>query len=124
MPAGDGAVRFIFGILTGVSVPDLRGPTDGMFAILVPLALAPLIITLLWAENKAKKLGIIAAALRNRTHPPEASIKLTFLRECLHTADKLDAVGLALLGAAVALILLPLTLSKDTRGQWRSGKCD
>ncbi|KAG6814897.1 hypothetical protein H0H93_011822, partial [Arthromyces matolae] len=30
----------------------------GMFAILIPVSLLPLIITLLWAENKARKLGM------------------------------------------------------------------
>ena len=30
---------------------------DGMFAILVPVALAPLIVTLAWAERKAYKEG-------------------------------------------------------------------
>ena len=33
--------------------------TDAMFAILVPLTLLPLIITLLWAERRAKILGIV-----------------------------------------------------------------
>lgn len=36
-----------------------------MFAILVPATLLPLIITLFWAENKAKRLGIVDAALAN-----------------------------------------------------------
>ena len=33
--------------------------TDGMFAILIPAALSPLIVTLVWAELKAKKLGYV-----------------------------------------------------------------
>ena len=36
-----------------------------MFAILVPATLLPLIITLFWAEHKAKRLGIVDAALAN-----------------------------------------------------------
>ena len=40
---------------------------DGMFAILLPATLAPLIITLYWAENKAKKLGLVEKALRRAT---------------------------------------------------------
>ena len=32
--------------------------TDGMFAILIPTSLSPLIVTLFWAERKAKKLGL------------------------------------------------------------------
>ena len=30
-----------------------------MFAILVPASLAPLIVTLFWAEQKAKRLGLV-----------------------------------------------------------------
>lgn len=33
--------------------------SDGMFAILVPATLLPLIVTLFWAERKAKQLGIV-----------------------------------------------------------------
>ena len=36
-------------------------------------------------------------------------------------AEQLDLIGLVLLGAAVALILLPITLVK-TAGQWRDGQ--
>ncbi|KIK94500.1 hypothetical protein PAXRUDRAFT_33484 [Paxillus rubicundulus Ve08.2h10] len=78
----------------------------GMFAILVPAALAPLIITLLWAENKAKKLALIED---------------TLLWRFLQTAEQLDLVGLVLLGAAISLILLPLTISQSVGGQWRNG---
>lgn len=34
--------------------------------------------------------------------------------------EQLDFVGLVLLGAAVALILLPLTLAEDAKGQWKN----
>lgn len=34
-----------------------------MFAILLPVTLAPLIITLAWAEIKARKLGLVEAKL-------------------------------------------------------------
>jgi hypothetical protein len=104
-----------------------------MFAILVPVALAPLIITLLWAENKAKKLALIEVVEPHSdlTHGPPTSdgavsgttpSKDTLLRRFLQTAEQLDLVGLVLLGAAVSLILLPLTISQSVGGQWRNGK--
>lgn len=34
-----------------------------MFAILLPATLAPLIISLRWAETKARKLGLVEAKL-------------------------------------------------------------
>ncbi|KAF9234946.1 major facilitator superfamily domain-containing protein [Melanogaster broomeanus] len=79
----------------------------GMFAILVPVALAPLIITLLWAERKASKLAFIEAA------EPYS--------DRIHAAERLDLVGLILLGAAISLILLPLTLSQTVHGKWGNG---
>ncbi|KAF5326811.1 hypothetical protein D9619_005127 [Psilocybe cf. subviscida] len=65
----------------------------GMFAILVPTTLSPLIVTLLWAARR----------LRLRT-----------------TASRLDVVGLLLIGASTALILLPITLSKTAKGGWNN----
>ena len=36
------------------------------------------------------------------------------------TLQKLDILGLLLLGASVALILLPLTLAKTAKGGWKN----
>ncbi|KAH9895800.1 drug:h+ antiporter [Cubamyces lactineus] len=87
----------------------------GMFAILVPASLSPLIITLFWAERKARKLGLVAA--------PPSSLEPKWrvapvLRRVWLYAEQLDVVGLAILGTAVALILLPLTLAQGAKGQW------
>ncbi|KAF8198595.1 drug:h+ antiporter [Pholiota molesta] len=70
----------------------------GMFAILIPVSLMPLIITLVWAELKAKKLVVRAWS----------------------TFEKLDVMGLLLIGTSVALILLPLTLSEKAKGGWNN----
>ncbi|KAL1747554.1 major facilitator superfamily domain-containing protein [Schizophyllum fasciatum] len=80
----------------------------GMFAILIPVSLAPLIVTLLWAERKAKRLGLVVK--REQQHSLPARL--------YHTAQKLDVMGLLLIGTSVALILLPLTLAKGAKGQW------
>ncbi|KAL0570723.1 hypothetical protein V5O48_011242, partial [Marasmius crinis-equi] len=77
----------------------------GMFAILVPAALSPLIITLLWAERKAKRLNLAPAA-------PKTNI--------LDLARRMDIFGLMLLGAAIALILLPLTLARSAENGWKN----
>lgn len=90
---------------------------DGMFVILVPAALTPLIGTLLWAEKKAKKLGIIPAGQQRDGDATDRS----FAQRCLRVVSQLDLVGLVLLGAAVALLLLPLTLSQTVHNQWRNG---
>ncbi|KAG0701988.1 major facilitator superfamily domain-containing protein [Suillus ampliporus] len=91
----------------------------GMFAILVPAALAPLIITLLWAERRAKMLALLDSPPRSRSNSrqpslPHVSMKVRLLR----AAEQLDLVGLVLLGFAVSLILLPLTIT--VKGHWRN----
>ena len=83
-----------------------------MFAILVPVSLFPLVATLLWAENKAKRLGLV--------QPVRPSGGTRWDQRALQLASQLDLVGLALLGAAVSLILLPLTLAENAKGQWRN----
>jgi hypothetical protein len=93
---------------------------DGMFAILVPASLAPLIITLLWAERKAKKLTLLDSPLprsRSNSSLSQESMLVRFLQ----AAEQLDLVGLFLLGAAVSLILLPLTISQTVNGHWSNG---
>ncbi|RXW16248.1 hypothetical protein EST38_g9606 [Candolleomyces aberdarensis] len=82
----------------------------GMFAILVPAALLPLIITLLWAQWKAKKQGLVVKVER------EGSIG----KKVVEDAIKLDVLGLALLGTSVALILLPLTLAETADNGWKN----
>ncbi|KAH9896440.1 drug:h+ antiporter [Cubamyces lactineus] len=88
----------------------------GMFAILIPASLSPLIITLFWAENKARKLGLVKAAAPNA----EAPAKESLVRRVWSVAEQLDVVGLAILGTAVALILLPLTLAQNAKSRWHN----
>ncbi|KAJ8507930.1 hypothetical protein ONZ45_g9738 [Pleurotus djamor] len=83
----------------------------GMFAILVPVALSPLIITLLWAERKAKRLDLVIQS------NPE---NLTYFERLKRLLSQLDIMGLALLGTSVALILLPLTLTENAKGHWKN----
>ncbi|KAG6816467.1 hypothetical protein H0H87_005827 [Tephrocybe sp. NHM501043] len=83
----------------------------GMFAILIPVTLLPLIVTLLWAENKARKLGLA---------PKSTNSGKTLVQKIFHSANQLDIPGLLLIGASVALILLPLTLSSTAKGGWHN----
>lgn len=89
---------------------------DGMFAILVPASLAPLIVTLLWAELKAKRLGLVGKA-------PVDKPRVSISRRVSNVFKELDIIGMILLGAAVALILLPLTLSQTVEGKWQNRVC-
>ncbi|KAI9572565.1 MFS general substrate transporter [Boletus coccyginus] len=92
----------------------------GMFAILVPVSLSPLIITLLWAEYKTKKLGLVETTEPLSDDSQDVASNDAVLRRLQRTAAQLDLVGLILLGAAVSLILLPLTLSQTAEDQWKN----
>jgi hypothetical protein len=83
-----------------------------MFAILWPAALAPLIVTLFWAELKAVKLGYVAPApLADTSAKGRAN-------SVVAGAKALDVLGLLLLGGAISCILLPLTLARNAKGGW------
>ncbi|KAI0628168.1 drug:h+ antiporter [Trametes polyzona] len=88
-----------------------------MFAILVPMALSPLIITLYWGERKAKKLGLVNVPHRSQLIP---QTKVGALRRAWLFAEQLDLVGLILLGGAIAMILLPMTLAQRAKGSWNN----
>ncbi|KAJ7599324.1 drug:h+ antiporter [Mycena floridula] len=83
----------------------------GMFAILIPVSLSPLIITLLWAEQKVKKLGLV---------PKKQPSTQTIFARIQKFGSDLDLIGLLLLGTSVALILLPLTLAATANHGWKN----
>ncbi|KAK0230661.1 drug:h+ antiporter [Armillaria fumosa] len=86
----------------------------GMFAVLVPASLSPLIITLVWAERKAKRLGLVPEK------PKASNSDKSLLQQTLEVISQLDVVGLVLIGTSVALILLPLTLAENASGGWNN----
>ncbi|KAJ6597052.1 drug:h+ antiporter [Mycena vulgaris] len=70
----------------------------GMFAILIPIALSPLI-----------------RITRRRIGPADARVpKKGYTQSLLDTAEELDVVGLLLIGASISLTLLPLSLAQHT----------
>ena len=82
---------------------------DGMFAIMVPASLAPLILTLLWAERKAQRLGLVDVPpttpttagpsttiipVLTSTKPQPLNVRLRALwTRFWHFSDQLDLVG-------------------------------
>ncbi|KAJ3980144.1 drug:h+ antiporter [Lentinula detonsa] len=81
----------------------------GMFVILVPICLSPLIITITWAERKAQRLGL---------SPVKEISPKSLLERARIMAEELDLLGLVLITACIALILLPLTLTGTVNGGW------
>ena len=102
-----------------------RERTDGMFTILIPVSLAPLMVTLFWAERKAKRLGLVEKAL-GRPGASEAVaakpvVSRSFIGAVWHWTQTFDLIGLVFLETAVALILVPLTLSSTEAKGWHDG---
>ncbi|KAF7791098.1 hypothetical protein EIP86_002059 [Pleurotus ostreatoroseus] len=96
----------------------------GMFTILVPVSLSPLVFTLFWAERKARRLGLVEKALgRPAEQTTPSRQKRTSLPVLIwRWTEAFDLIGLVLLVVAVALILVPLTLSSTTSHGWHNGK--
>ena len=61
-----------------------------------------MIITLLWAEHKARKLGVAPT----RSSGPQ----LSYFARVIAVTERLDVIGLLLIGTSVALFLLPLVV--------------
>ncbi|GAA5948649.1 hypothetical protein JCM21900_005200 [Sporobolomyces salmonicolor] len=96
----------------------------GMFVILIPVTLAPVIGTLFWAQRRAKKLGLDAADLveTNGGTAARATDSRPFLTRAWSWVTGIDAIGLILFGAGWACVLLPLTLVNGGTLLWSSGK--
>ncbi|KAI8140793.1 major facilitator superfamily domain-containing protein [Fennellomyces sp. T-0311] len=87
----------------------------GMFAILLPACLVPIVGSLLWGQWKARKLGI----LQILPDPEKDFIKHPF-KATKRFVKEVDIPGLILVGAALALILLPLQLAPKYDGGWQN----
>ncbi|KAG8996659.1 hypothetical protein FRB94_008156 [Tulasnella sp. JGI-2019a] len=86
----------------------------GMFAILVPASLSPLIITLAWAQRKAKKMGLLGDSRVDELGRSPIMVAKDF-------AEDLDAVGLLLLAGGWACLLVPIALAASTPHKFASG---
>ena len=97
--------------------------SDGMFTILVPVALSPLVFTLFWAERKARRLGLVEKALGRPAEQttPSRQTRTSIPVLVWRWAEAFDLIGLVLLVVAVALILVPLTLSSTASHGWHNG---
>ncbi|KAF1835129.1 hypothetical protein BDW02DRAFT_496573 [Decorospora gaudefroyi] len=83
-----------------------------IWAIILPVCFIPLAISLFMNQRRAKKLGFdVPSPFRGRSAFQVAK-NIWF---------DLDTFGLLLFAAAVALILLPLTLAPNASGGWSNG---
>jgi len=84
----------------------------GMFSILVPCTIFPVVSTLAWGERRALKLGLVkvdkAAAIGKSDGA--GGVKAFFKSAVAFVID-MDLMGLVLLGTGWALLLIALTLA-------------
>jgi hypothetical protein len=96
-----------------------------MFTILIPATLAPIVVTLYWAQHRAKKLGVLATEYHETAGGPTARAgrsQTPFMKRFFHHVVDVDAFGLLLFAAGWACLLLPLTLVNKGTLTWKSGK--
>ena len=116
----------------------LRG--YGMFAIIMPAALGPAIVTLIYLDRKAKKHGVVNMASSNAARraakgladetgqdaphglvvAPAAKPNETWTQAAVRILHEIDAFGLLLLGFGWSLLLLPFSLKTYAVGGWRN----
>ncbi|KAN0063625.1 Siderophore transporter fer7 [Thecaphora frezii] len=99
----------------------------GMFAIIAPVCVLPVVLILSYADRKAVRAGELSFAssrLETRAAVEASTIKVQRAslaergRLLLRLLDEMDLVGLVLLATAFALILLPFNLRGDAKGGW------
>jgi MFS family permease len=81
----------------------------GIFSIIVPVVVSPLIGLFLWNHRKARKAGLIS---KTKISLSPKSIK--------KYAIEVDLVGILMLASGMALFLLPFSLYSYQPDQWRS----
>lgn len=99
----------------------------GMFCIIAPVLVSPIIATLMYADGQAKKkreLSFAAGRMQTKQAQEAGTMKVqqSTYRERLNMFGRLlneiDIIGLFLLGMAFALILLPFSLAPDADNGW------
>lgn len=83
----------------------------GIWAVILPIAFLPLGLSLYFSQKKAKRLKLV---------PPSPFAGLNTKAVLKRLWYDLDVFGLLLLSAAIALILLPLTLAPILNESWSS----
>lgn len=84
----------------------------GSFAIVMPVVVAPIIVSLLWTQHKGKKSGLV---------PRHPYLSMPFGQAFRAFAADMDLGCLLLISAGFILILLPLGLHAYAPKQYESG---
>ncbi|KAI3491314.1 hypothetical protein L1887_44349 [Cichorium endivia] len=101
----------------------------GMFAIMAPVCVTPIILVLTYSDRKARKAGELSfASSRLETQRAQEQGTLQVRRDSLkdryanliRLCKEMDLIGLFLLAMSFALILVPFSIYKTADKQWRN----
>jgi len=81
----------------------------GIFSIVIPVVVAPLILLFLWNHRKAEKLGLIPSGRREFS-----------LQSVKNYAIEVDLIGILILATGMALFLLSFSLYSFQTDKWAS----
>ncbi|PNS15977.1 cell division control protein 42 [Sphaceloma murrayae] len=108
-------IPFLINVWVGPEVTQsvLSGPGwrwgYGVWTIVLPVAFIPLALSLFLNQRKASRQGLL---------PPSPFAGYSVKQSLTNLWYELDFFGLILLSAAIALILIPLTLASRASGGW------
>lgn len=91
-----------------------------MFAIMMPVVMAPALCVLFWADIKAKRAHILSFSASGYSARTAKAERKSWLRLVYEFCVKIDALGLVLLGFSWSLILLPFTLKSSASGGYKN----
>lgn len=123
---------YIGGFIANGLIPNHWRWGAGMFAIMMPVLLSPVILLLYYLQWKAQKLGMISlahdgikrrgggggSASQETTTITTKYSKLSILQIIKQSSIDIDLIGLILLAFGFALILLPFSLANNSKGGW------
>ncbi|KAK1750376.1 siderophore iron transporter mirB [Echria macrotheca] len=81
----------------------------GIWAIITPVVVMPLILLFLWNQRKAKRMGVI--------HTEKGRLTVKSVKKFV---IQFDLLGVLLLAGGMALVLVPLSIWRFQAEQWRS----
>lgn len=99
------------------------------FALLVPVALTPIIVALMWAQHQAKRYDrYVRHADDDKWVQPFPSVyglllipdRRTWTKACKEALIEIDFFGLLLIAVSLGLILLPLGLAPKSPRGWET----
>ena len=90
-----------------------------MFTIIVPLSLTPAIVSIIYYQRKASKIGIV----QEKSEKQGINVykdSSSWMKIYFGVLKEIDIIGLLFLGTSLALILLPLSLYQTAEKGWRN----